>query len=485
MVAAMTLFVSGCSIVPVPLSEDELRTQAQRDLDLIVRDQEPVAGPIDLYRAIGRALRYNLDLRLELAEKSLAQHELELSRHELLPQLISNIGYLNRDKFSGATSRSLLTGRQSLESSTSSERSVLTADLTISWNVLDFGVAYVRAQQAADEVLITEEQKRRVINRIIQDVRAAYWRAVSNERLLAEINILMTRVRVALAESKQTEIERLDTPLTALTYQRELINMKRELQELQREVSLAKIQLAALMNLRPGEEYQLVVPDRKAVHQVLAIEPSAVEQLALENRSELREVAYQQRINAKEARAAILELLPGINLEVGKNASTNGFLFHNNWLSYGTQISWNLLNAFKYPATKRAIGARDDVLDARRLALSMAILTQVHVGLARYAHARSEYVTAADYNDTQSKILVQIRAAAETNSVSEQAVIREEMNALVVEVKHDIAFADLENAMAGVFSAVGMDALPTDVDSHDVETLARDLEAYFDPLTLQ
>ena len=59
------------------------------------------------------------------------------------------------------------------------------------------------------------------------------------------------------------------------------------------------------------------------------------------------------------------------------------------------------------------------------------------------------------------------------------------MNALVAEVKHDIAFADLENAMAGVFSAVGMDALPTDVDSHDVETLARDLEAYFDALTLQ
>ena len=312
LLVALALYVSGCSIVPVPLTTDELRNHAQRDINLLGSDQEPVSAPIDLYEAIARALRYNLDLRLELVEKALAQSDLELSRHELLPQLIANIGYVNRDKFSGATSRSLVTGRQSLESSTSSDRNVLNADLTISWNVLDFGVAYVRAQQAADEVLIAEEQKRRVINRIIQDVRAAYWRAVSNERLLAEINALMTRVRGALEESKQIEVERLATPLTALTYQRELISIKRELQELQRDLSLAKIQLAALMNLRPGVHFKIVVPNRSEAHKLLALEPAVVEQLALENRSELREVIYQQRINAKEARAAILDLLPGI-----------------------------------------------------------------------------------------------------------------------------------------------------------------------------
>ncbi|MGH9895393.1 MAG: TolC family protein, partial [bacterium] len=93
----------------------------------------------------------------------------------MLPQFVSNLSYNARDKFSGASSRSLITGRQSLESSTSSDRDVGEVELGLVWNVLDFGVSYYRAKQAADRVLIAEEQKRKAVNRIAQEVRTAYW----------------------------------------------------------------------------------------------------------------------------------------------------------------------------------------------------------------------------------------------------------------------------------------------------------------------
>jgi multidrug efflux system outer membrane protein len=479
-----SLFMSGCSILPVSLTDKELQQQAESDRVKVTQNQEPVEGPITLFEAIARALKYNLDFHVELSEKILAETNLDLSRYELLPQLVANTGYTGRDKFAGSSSRSLLTGDQSLQSSTSSDRDVFNSDLSLSWSVLDFGLSYIRAKQSADRILIAEEEKRRVVNRIVQDVRTAYWRAVSNDRLIQRLEELLVRVIKAIEESKQIEKQRLDRPLTALTYQRELIGIKRELEELQRDLSLAKIQLAALMNLRPGEDYKLVIPDRSDIVNKIDISPEMMEQLALENRPEIRVTSYEERINRQEAKAAILSLMPGLDLNFGKNYSTNSFLFHNNWLTYGAQVSWNLLNIFKLPGTSRNIEAKSKVLEARRLALTMAIMTQVHVSLAQYQHSQREYRTAADYFQTQKKILAQLESGITANTVTEQSLIREQMNMMVAEIKYDIAYSDVENAYASIFASIGVDPFPINTDMSTVGALTGSITKYFDGLSL-
>jgi outer membrane protein TolC len=480
----MFLSVSGCSYIPIAFKQEELQEQAKLDRKNVTQNQESVSGPISLYESIARALKYNLDYHVEFAEKILAESQLDLSRYELLPQLVVDSGYSGRDNFSGASSQSLLTGRQSLSTSTSSNRDVFTTDLKLTWNVLDFGLSYIRAKQSGDEVLIAEEEKRKIVNRIVQDVRAAYWRAVTNDRLIQKVEKLLKRVSKAIEESKQVELKRLDRPLTALTYQRELIGIKRELQELQQDLALAKIQLAALMNLRPGEGYELVIPERTELARKIDISPDMMEHLALENRPELRTVSYEQRINANEAKAAILSLMPGLDLNFGKSHSSNSFLFNNNWLTYGAQISWNLLNLFKLPSTQKNIEARGKVLEARRLALSMAIMTQVHVSLAQYEHSQWEHRTATDFFKTQEKILVQIKSGIETNTVTEQSLIREEMNMMVAEVKFDIAYSNIENAYGSIFAALGIDPFPIDTNTDDIELLSNSIRDYFEGLSL-
>lgn len=67
------------------------------------------------------------------------------------------------------------------------------------------------------------------------------------------------------------------------------------------------------------------------------------------------------------------------------------------------------------------------MLDAERLAMSMAVLTQLHVSLAQFAHARREYETAGRYQGTQREIIGQVRSGVKAGSVNEQALIREEM----------------------------------------------------------
>ncbi len=201
----LSLLMTGCSILPVSFTHEELKQQAEEDRIKVTQNQEVIDDPITLYEAIARALKYNLDFHVELSEKILAETNVDLSKYELLPQLVAKTGYNSRDKFSGSSSRSLLTGTQSLQSSTSSDRDIFTSDLSLTWNVLDFGLSYIRAKQSADRVLVAEEEKRKVVNRIVQDVRTAYWRAVSNDRLITRIEELLVRVIKAIEESKQIE----------------------------------------------------------------------------------------------------------------------------------------------------------------------------------------------------------------------------------------------------------------------------------------
>ena len=133
------------------------------------------------------------------------------------------------------------------------------------------------------------------------------------------------------------------------------------------------------------------------------------------------------------------------------------FLFNNHWLSWGAKASWNLIKVFNYPARRAVVRARDDLLDQRALAVTMAVMTQVHVSRARLIHARRKYSSALHYYNVQSRILEQIQTSFSAGKVSEQTAIREEMNTLIARVKLDLTFVELQNAFANVYASMGID----------------------------
>lgn len=461
--------LSSCAIKPIPLTTDEVRSRAKEDRADLTKDQEPVSGPIDLYEAMARALKYNLDARVELMHKMLAQTQLDLSHYAMLPRLAASAGFDGRSNFSGGEAKQLLSGNSIGGNATlpftSSEKNVFSADLSLSWNVLDFGMSYIRAKQAADDVLIAEEERRRVANRVMQDVRAAYWRAVSAERILPSLKMLDEWVKSALEKAQAVQDEKLSSPLVPLQYKLDLLNTQRYIQQLFRDLSTAKLQLAALMNLPPGQEQEmmLMVPEREARTLNLPLDMTVLENRALEARPELRMIDYRRRINARETKAAILEMLPSLNLQAGGNYSSNSFLFNNNWAAYAARASWNLLNIFRYPARAKTIEAQDQVLHTQNLALTMAIMSQVHVSVAQVAHAKKETLTTKLYHDTQSQITEQTRLAWRMARLSEQTVLRERVNQVAAQLRYDAAEAELQTAWASLLAAVGEDVLPNDL----------------------
>lgn len=471
--AAWAFAAGGCALKPEPMTEDQTSSFAADKLSRVVADNEPVSRPIDLYEAIARALKYNLDQRVELMQQALRERELELSTYQGLPNLVLNSGYTGRDRVNASSSESVLTGTQSLVPSTSQDRNMAVADATLSWNILDFGLSYVRARQAADQVLAQAELRRKVLNRVVEDVRTAYWRAITSERMMARLRALEHRAQSAMANSRELFEAKQTSPVEALTYQRELVEIKREAQRIEGELALARGQLASLMNLPPGSKFRLVAQTAGAAPGLPSGSGRQLVMIALQNRPEMREIAYKVRVNERETDAALLEMLPGFNIFLGANVDSNSYLYNQHWVGWGAKTSWNLLKVFQHPAKQEVVDAQSKLLDQRALAIAMAVMTQVHASRVRYAHARRELATATQYLDVQRRLLGQIRASQQTDRLGEQTLIREEMNTLVAEVKRDIAFASLQNAYANVYASLGLDAYPpVSIDETSVASLA-------------
>jgi outer membrane protein TolC len=465
---AVTLgsMLAGCAVKVQPLSEQQLSAFALERLANTSVGQESITHPIPLYEAMARALKYNLDVKVEGLEQSLRVRQLALADQSMIPDLVAGSGY---------------SGRNEGDASSSSTRDpdVVTADLTFSWNILDFGLSYLRAKEAADQVLVQQEAKRKVINRLIEDVRTAYWRAASYERLVGRMRTLEASVAQALNESRQISSSGQDSPLVALTYERELLEIQGEIDGLEGDLLQAKTQLAALMNVTPGTEFSLVPNVPVDVRPTLPADLPQLYSIAVVNRPEMREIAYQLRINDRELDISILKLLPNFNLYAGLNYDSNQFISPNDWVSWGGKVTWNLLKMVTLPATKHAIDAQGDALKERALSVSMAVMTQVQISRVQYAHLLKRYKNAQALAWVNKEILNQINAQIAADRATRQNLIREQMNSLLADAKQDLAYADLENALANMYASIGYDAAPAtlDVDHGSIQSIATALQA--------
>jgi len=228
-IGCLLYILPGCAIAPQPFTSQEIKDQVLAKRDKLFIHQESVSKKITLYEAMARAVTYNLDHQVKRIEQALAQGNLDQARYELLPQMVTSMGYTKSNNENGSSSKSLLSGVQSLEVSTSQEKQQFTTDIIYVWNVLDFGVGYTQAQQMADEVLISEQWRRKAIQNIFQDVRFAYWRAARAEELLPEMDILLQTVEKALARSREMKKNRVQNPEKILTYQQELLETVKHL----------------------------------------------------------------------------------------------------------------------------------------------------------------------------------------------------------------------------------------------------------------
>jgi outer membrane protein TolC len=471
--AFVMISAAGCALTPEPITPEERAALVSADRKHLFENQEPVTGPISLEEAIARAIKYNYDYRLTAMDQALQNRQLDLSRYDMLPKLAASAAGTARSNENLTVSENTRTGVRSTDPSVSQDQERATADLTMSWNVLDFGVSYYQARQQADRTLIAGERRRRVVHSVAQQVRSAYWQAVSGERIQAAIAPVLEEARRALADARAVEQQRLRPPLEVLRYQKAVIEIMRQLEAVEQDLAIAKAQLRALMNLQPGQPFTLALPQgfKRDIPPVkLTLEE--MEAAALTNRPELREEQYQQRISSAEVRKAILRLLPGLTFTGGGNYDSNSYVQNNFWAEAGLRVSWNLLTLLSGPASIAAAEAQQELGETRRLALSMATLTQVHVGYQQYQRARRNFEQADLLNSIEQRIFDNTRnaEAGEAQNVLER--VRAAASAISSELSRDRAYAEVQAATANLMVSLGLDPLPAEVPDHDIKALS-------------
>jgi outer membrane protein, multidrug efflux system len=471
LVVASTLAAAtgGCAFKPQPLSDAERVAEATQDMSDAFANQEPLHHPLTLEEAFARAIAYNLDERVKLMERQVAERDFEISKFDMLPKVVGTAGASTRDNVLASTSVSVVNQSVTVPPSTSTENDLKFADLTTSFNILDFWVSYFNSKQQANKVLVAEEQRRHVLQGLFQDVRRAFWRAASAQRLASDIRESSRDAQNALDASHKSE--ELHAPIDALRYQKSLLIALRDLDAIQHALAASKAELAQLINLPPGMNYTLAVPRNLRI-EAPRLPIHDMEEVALVRNPEIREASYQVRISADETRKTLARNLPGINFSYGPNYDSNSFLVNNTWAAGAVRLSGNLVSVLSIPEQLKRGHLAEDTAITRREALSVATLAKLHIAYQQYLAAREEYRSADQLASVDRRLYQQIANRTETDAQSELERVSARVSNVESELLRYRAYAEAQAALGRIYDVVGLDPLPGEIESLDIGSLS-------------
>jgi len=236
------------------------------------------------------------------------------------------------------------------------------------------------------------------------------------------------------------------------------------------ELEFAKRELAALMNVTPGTDFTVVEQDEQQMMPV-PVNVAELEELALLNRPELREEDYRSRISTNEAKRQLVSLLPGINFSIDRQSDTNRYLYNRSWIESSAKVTFNLLRLTALPSIQNAQDAQKQTDEARRLALTMAVLTQVRVAIERYRLAQSDLDVARESSNVDQRLASYARAALSSRTDTELEVIRAETRALNSEYQRYASYAAAVTAYGRIYNSLGLDVVPDGVEQASLAEL--------------
>ena len=160
-------------------------------------------------------------------------------------------------------------------------------------------------------------------------------------------------------------------------------------------------------------------------------------------------------------------------------STSNDYLQQKTNAQFGATIGANLLNVFNYPTIKKINQTNTEVIREQRLALSMTVLSQIHIANIDYNLALEEFETAQRYYEVSKKITEQVKNAQKIARFGQLEVIREQASLLVAELRYDIAFTKLQHSIGKMYSSAGINVTEENVKKMGVKKYAEIIENNF------
>lgn len=422
------------------------------------RATPPPPGRMNIEDAIEFAWTHNLAVRAAEIEYAIEEEIRDGARLKMLPSLVAGIDASSRSKYNASSSESIDTGATSLRSSFSRERDVAPVSVSLVWSILDFGLSAVKRNQAAEQAAIAAQNLRRLRQQIAAETAIAYYRLGAAEDIM--------RVCASLEESIELQLEVIGDALERRAISKNehgkrampLLLGLRTLADLRREREKARINLAKAMGASAPEAISLA--ETTWLGGAFSV-PDDIESLweaALVNRPEMHKGDSEKRIACLEAKAAVLQLAPNVNLSASLQHDGDRYLVYHNWMEAAMKVSWDLL---RLPAKHRAAQTAKQkaaLAELRTRVTSASVIMQVSLALMELNEIGSRMRILDRIESNRRDILDSEQERIAQGQAQGAGALAERIRHVSDYANRQWARADFMAAQARLLSALGEDA---------------------------
>lgn len=455
------------------MSEVELQNQreeqAKTDLELI---KPPLhinfEEPLSLEDCINIGLSNNLEVRVAKINQEIQSRETLAQKLKMLPGLNAEVMYTYRDRLRKSDVYNWELDRDEKDYTVSQLKDSGTADLTLTWNVLDTVLAYVRSGKSEMKGQILEKKRERQAQQLALDITRAFWQASAVEDALDYVNHVKKTMQNIKQEIEASIGKRDIDAMTAAESQLRLKELELTIQQLRANLSSARLELSKLMGLNQNVQYTL---KREPVKPIVASLPhptdldiDRLEEYALTNRPELYVSDIQVGIQKKDAKAAFLNMFPMVNFFAGTHYEDNRLLLANTWNSVGAGVGLNLLelpaNYAYYKGMQKAI----TMAEVERLMVTVGVITQVHIALLDYAIKADRFRLLEETYSLSTNLLNMARKKKQAGKLSELEVTQRHLEEMAAKLRRDEALVELLVAHKRLCVSIGIQPQNCDIN---------------------
>ena len=464
----VALLLNGCAAMP-PQNEMEARreTQAKEDLKTL----EPPASinfekPLTLEDAIKIGLCNNLELRVADFNREVANKETLVQKLRMLPGLNAEAGYERRDKLRKSDVYNWKLDKDVEDYTVSELKDGAKANLSLTWNILDTALAYVRSGQAKMQEAALEKRRHRMAQFVALDITEAYWQAAAVEDALDYVHAVDKKMKAVKANiDEAVKLRALDV-MDAAEAEMRLKELELTIRRLQADLSKARLKLSQLMGINQNVQYTLYRPPIKPVVAALPhpkeLDIDRLEEYALTHRPDLFETDINVMIQKQDAKSAFLKLFPGVNLFARTSYDSNRLLLSSTWNTVGAGIGWNLLDLPARIADLKRSGKTVDMAEAQRLMLTVGVITQVHIALLDYAIKVDRFRLLEDTYTLSADLLDMSKEKMAVGKLKQLDVTQRQLEEMASKLRRDESVVDMIVAHKRLCVTVGIDPLDCD-----------------------
>ena len=453
-----TTALTGCATTAVQYNADTVSSVT----DATLRPQAAaleVTGPLNINHVRTRTLAHNSEYARAQTQLMETVRKAGQRGKDLLPQVYASSYGTWRNNASASVGMKVddTSGSMPEDFYTAQDQAIAISNFTTSWDLLEIGLSGFKANRRAINAYSQGEQNQYLCNKLMVDVENAYWRAVAFEQAEKKADWLKSRVAYALSLSEQRASENPDSKLQELMFQRELIDINRWYQSLFRSLVSAKPELARLMNVPAGTEFDLQsarlpsnlggIGKQDAVSLIAA---------AYKNRPEIRQALYKADLTEIKNEEDLWRHLPAMRFFIGGNSNSNSFVLNSNFVSAGANLSWDLLRLGQIGETKRngKLALAED--NRQTEILASAIMAQVMIAREQMHKLDYDLTLAWKALSIQGEITDDLNADVISGKKPETYLVKEELMRELSFIREQMARAELHTAKARLEQSIGI-----------------------------